>query len=150
MEGEAIKALARFGPEWVMGGLILLGLFILGKQFLEELKTQNRRKADLAEKESDRRAEIELKREERKREELAERTERDRERSKMEGSIAVQMERSNSLIDGMKTLMESVLASNEALHNDFITSRERSQGMADDLTHVRDRVDLLYEKESSR
>lgn len=150
MESEAIRALARFGPEWVIGGLILVGMFVLGKQFLDEYKLQNKRKADLAEKESERQAEIELSRENRKREELAERTKRDRERSEMEGRIAAQMERSNSLMDGMKTLMESVLASNEALHTDFVTSRERSQGMADDLTHVRDRVDLLYEKESSR
>ena len=45
----------------------------------------------------------------------------------MEGRIAAQMDRSNTLMEGMKTLMESVLASNEALHADFMTSRERSQ-----------------------
>lgn len=156
METELIKALARFGPEWVVGGLGLLCAFVLGKHFLEELKEQNRRKLDLSEKEADLRAEIERQREQRKQAEQDERARRDRERSEMEGRIAAQMERSNTLMDGMKALMESVLASNEAvrtsnetLHSDFLISRERSQDMAEDVTHIRDRVDLLYDKESN-
>ena len=68
----------------------------------------------------------------------------------MEGRIAAQMERSNALMEGMKTLMESVVASNEVLHNDLANSQARSQGMAEKVDHICDRVDLIYSKESGR
>ncbi len=109
-----------------------------GKQFLEEFKAQNERKAN-----------IDMKREERKQDEVNERAQRDRERSQMEGRIAAQMERSNTLIEGMKTLMESVVTSNEVLHADLVNSQARSQGMAAQVEHIRDRVDLLYDKETN-
>mgnify|MGYP000517674144 CR=1 FL=1 len=64
--------------------------------------------------------------------------------------IAAQMERSNTLIEGMKTLMESVVASNDVLHADLVHSQARSQGMAEKVDHICDRVDLIYSKESDR
>ena len=127
---EVLQLFAPYGPGTLFGALLLLVVFYFGKQWIEEYKKQNERKAELDRKQS----------------EVNERAQRDRERSEMEGRIAAQMDRSNTLMEGMKTLMESVLASNEALHSDFMTSRERSQGMADDITHVRDRVDMLYDK----
>lgn len=132
---EVLQLFAPYGPGTLFGALLLLVVFYFGKQWIEEYKKQNERKAELDQK-----------REDRKQSEVNERAQRDRERSEMEGRIAAQMDRSNTLMEGMKTLMESVLASNEALHSDFMTSRERSQGMADDITHVRDRVDMLYDK----
>lgn len=117
----------------------MLVAFHFGRQFLDEYKAQNERKAN-----------IDLKREERKQAEVDERAQRDRERSQMEGRIAAQMERSNTLIEGMKTLMESVVTSNEVLHNDLAHSQARSQGMAEQVNHIRDRVDLLYDKETGR
>lgn len=132
---EVLQLFAPYGPGTLFGALLLLVVFYFGKQWIEEYKKQNERKAALDQK-----------REDRKQSEVNERAQRDRERSEMEGRIAAQMDRSNTLMEGMKTLMESVLASNEALHADFMTSHERSQGMADDLTHVRDRVDMLYDK----
>ena len=68
----------------------------------------------------------------------------------MEGRIAAQMERSNSLMEAMKTLMESVVASNDVLHADLVNSQSRSQGMAQKVDHICDRVDLLYDKETGR
>lgn len=132
---EVLQLFAPYGPGTLFGALLLLVVFYFGKQWIEEYKKQNERKAELDQK-----------REDRKQSEVNERAQRDREHSEMEGRIAAQMDRSNTLMEGMKTLMESVLASNEALHADFMTSRERSQGMADDITHVRDRVDMLYDK----
>lgn len=132
---EVLQLFAPYGPGTLFGALLLLVVFYFGKQWIEEYKKQNERKAELDQK-----------REDRKQSEVNERAQRDRERSEMEGRIAAQMDLSNTLMEGMKTLMESVLASNEALHADFMTSRERSQGMADDITHVRDRVDMLYDK----
>lgn len=105
----------------------------------EEYKRQNQRKGEL-----------DLKREERKQAEVDERAQRDRERSQMEGRIAAQMERSNTLIEGMKTLMESVVASNDVLHADLVNSQARSQGMAEKVDHIYDRVDLMYNKETGR
>ena len=70
-------------------------------------------------------------------------------RKQMEGRIAAQMERSNSLMEAMKTLMESVATSNEVLHADLANSQARSQGMAAKVDHICDRVDLLYDKEAS-
>lgn len=135
---EVLELFAPYGPGWLTGVLLALIAFYFGKQFLEELKAQNKRKG-----------EIDLKREERKQAEVDERAQRDRERSQMEGRIAAQMERSNALMEAMKTLMESVVASNEVLHSDLANSQARSQGMAVKVDHVCDRVDLLYDKEAS-
>lgn len=136
---EALKLFAPYGPGWLGGVLLALIAFYFGKQFLEEYKRQNERKG-----------EIDLKREERKQDEVNERAQRDRERSEMEGRIAAQMERSNSLMEAMKTLMESVVTSNEVLHADLVHSQTRSQGMAQKVDHICDRVDLIYNKESDR
>ena len=136
---EVLKLFAPYGPGWLGGAALALIAFYFGRQFLDEYKRQNERKAN-----------IDLKREERKQAEVDERAQRDRERSEMEGRIAAQMERSNTLIEGMKTLMESVIASNEVLHNDITNSQARSQGMAQKVDHICDRVDLLYDKEAGR
>ena len=136
---EVLKLFAPYGPGWLGGVLLALIAFYFGKQFLEEYKRQNERKG-----------EIDLKREERKQNEVKERAQRDRERSEMEGRIAAQMERSNSLMEAMKTLMESVVTSNEVLHADLANSQARSQGMAEKVDHICDRVDLIYSKESDR
>lgn len=136
---EVLKLFAPYGPAWLGGVLLTLVAFYFGKQFLEEYRRQNQRKGEL-----------DLKREERKQAEVDERAQRDRERSQMEGRIAAQLERSNSLMEAMKTLMESVVASNEVLHNDLAHSQARSQGMAQKVDHICDRVDLIYSKESDR
>lgn len=136
---EVLKLFAPYGPAWLGGVLLTLVAFYFGKQFLEEYKRQNQLKGEL-----------DLKREERKQAEVDERAQRDRERSQMEGRIAAQMERSNSLMEAMKTLMESVVASNDVLHNDLVHSQARSQDMAEQVSHIRDRVDLLYDKETGR
>lgn len=133
---DVLEIFAPYGPGSLFGALLVLVVLYFGKQFLEEFKAQNERKAN-----------IDLKREERKQDEVNERAQRDRERSQMEGRIAAQMERSNTLIEGMKTLMESVVTSNEVLHADLVNSQARSQGMAAQVEHIRDRVDLLYDKE---
>lgn len=135
---EVLELFAPYGPGWLTGVLLALIAFYFGKQFLEEFKAQNKRKG-----------EIDLKREERKQAEVDERAQRDRERSQMEGRIAAQMERSNTLMEAMKTLMESVVASNEVLHSDLANSQQRSQGMAAKVDHICDRVDLLYDKETN-
>lgn len=135
---EVLELFAPYGPWWLGGVLLALIAFYFGKQFLEEFKAQNKRKG-----------EIDLKREERKQAEMDECAQRDRERSQMEGRIAAQMERSNALMEAMKTLMESVATSNEVLHADLANSQARSQGMAAKVDHICDRVDLLYDKEAS-
>ena len=136
---DVLEIFAPYGPGSLFGALLVLVVLYFGKQFLEEFKAQNERKAN-----------IDLKREERKQDEVNERAQRDRERSQMEGRIAAQMERSNTLIEGMKTLMESVVASNDVLHADLVHSQARSQGMAEKVDHIYDRVDLMYNKETSR
>lgn len=136
---EVLKLFAPYGPGWLGGAALVLIAFYFGRQFLDEYKVQNERKAN-----------IDLKREKRKQAEVDERAQRDRERSQMEGRIAAQMERSNSLMEAMKTLMESVVASNDVLHADLTQSQTRSQGMAQKVDHICDRVDLMYDKETSR
>lgn len=136
---EVLKLFVPYGPAWLGGVLLALVAVYFGRQFLEEYKRQNQRKGEL-----------DLKREERKQAEVDERAQRDRERSQMEGRIAAQMERSNTLIEGMKTLMESVVASNDVLHADLVHSKARSQGMAEKVDHIYDRVDLMYNKETGR
>lgn len=136
---EVLKLFAPYGPGWLGGAALVLIAFYFGRQFLDEYKVQNERKAN-----------IDLKREERKQAEVDERAQRDRERSQMEGRIAAQMERSNSLMEAMKTLMESVVASNDVLHADLVHSQTRSQGMAQKVDHICDRVDLIYSKKYDR
>ena len=136
---EVLKLFAPYGPGWLGGAALALIAFYFGRQFLDEYKRQNESKAN-----------IDLKREERKQAEVDERAQRDRERSQMEGRIAAQMERSNTLIEGMKTLMESVVTSNEVLHADLAHSQARSQGMAEKVDHICDRVDLIYSRASDR
>ncbi len=136
---EVLKLFAPYGPGWLGGAALILIAFHFGNQFLSEYKLQNERKASL-----------DIKREERKQAEVDERAQRDRERSQMEGRIAVQMERSNALMEAMKTLMESVVASNEVLHSDLTHSQARSQGMAEKVDHICDRVDLIYSRESDK
>lgn len=136
---EVLKLFAPYGPGWLGGAALALIAFYFGRQFLDEYKRQNERKAN-----------IDIKREERKQAEVDERAQRDRERSQMEGRIAAQMERSNTLIEGMKTLMESVVTSNEVLHADLAHSQARSQGMAEKVDHICDRVDLIYSRASDR
>lgn len=136
---EVLKLFVPYGPGWLGGAALVLIAAYFGRQFLDEYKRQNQRKGEL-----------DLKREERKQAEVDERAQRDRERSQMEGRIAAQMERSNTLIEGMKTLMESVVASNDVLHADLVHSQTRSQGMAQKVDHICDRVDLIYSKESDR
>ena len=136
---EVLELFAPYGPGWLGGAALALIAFYFGRQFLDEYKRQNERKAN-----------IDLKREERKQAEVDERAQRDRERSQMEGRIAAQMERSNTLIEGMKTLMESVVTSNEVLHADLAHSQARSQGMAEKVDHICDRVDLIYSRASDR
>lgn len=135
---DVLEIFAPYGPGSLFGALLVLVALHFGRQYLEEFKAQNERKAN-----------IDMKREERKQDEVNERAQRDRERSQMEGRIAAQMERSNTLIEGMKTLMESVVTSNEVLHADLANSQARSQGMAAQVEHIRDRVDLLYDKENN-
>ena len=117
---EVLKLFAPYGPGWLGGAALVLIAFYFGRQFLDEYKVQNERKAN-----------IDLKREERK-------------------QAAAQMERSNSLMEAMKTLMESVVASNDVLHADLVHSQARSQGMAEKVDHICDRVDLMYNKDTSR
>lgn len=136
---EVLKLFVPYGPAWLGGVLLALISVYFGRQFLAEYRLQNERKANL-----------DLKREERKQAEADERAQRDREHSQMEGRIAAQMERSNTMIEGMKTLMESVVASNDVLHADLVHSQARSQGMAEKVDHICDRVDLIYSKESDR
>lgn len=136
---EVLKLFAPYGPGWLGGAALVSIAVYFGRQFLDEYKRQNQRKGEL-----------DLKREARKQAEVDERAQRDRERSQMEGRIAAQMERSNSLMEAMKTLMESVVASNDVLHADLVNSQSRSQGMAQKVDHICDRVDLLYDKETGR
>jgi hypothetical protein len=136
---EVLKLFPPYAPASLGGVLLTRVAFYFGRQFIEENKRQNQRKGEL-----------DLKREERKQAEVDERAQRDRERSQMEGRIAAQMERSNTLIEGMKTLMESVVASNDVLHTDLVHSQARSQGMAEKVDHIYDRVDLMYNKETGR
>lgn len=134
METELIKAIAPFGPEWLVGAAFLGIVFYFGREWLLEVKEQNKRGAEL-----------DLKREERKNQEMLERIKRDRERAVMEGQMVTEMGRSNDLLADVKVVMETIVTSNEILHSDLAASKARSQGMAEKVDHVVDRVDLMYE-----
>lgn len=143
---EIINHAARFGPEWFFAILVAVGLWFFAKQLLDEFRLNNERKTELESRRDERQAELDAQREARKREELNERAQRDRERSVMEGRIAAQMERSNNISESLQASVESLRASNEALHSEIKESRVHSHDMASKVDHIYDRVDLLYEK----
>lgn len=64
---DVLEIFAPYGPGSLFGALLVLVVLYFGKQFLEEFKAQNERKAN-----------IDLKREERKQDEVNERAQRDR------------------------------------------------------------------------
>ena len=135
---DVLEIFAPYGPGSLFGALLVLVVLYFGKQFLEEFKAQNERKAN-----------IDLKREERKQDEVNERAQRDRERSQMEGRIAAQMERSNALMEAHEGA--------HGVRRDLQRGAARrpgeqpgaQPGMAAKVDHIADRVDLLY-KESAR
>lgn len=134
-----VSEFAAFGPQWLLAGALIAVAAWIAKTWLDEVRAQNVRHAEL-----------EAKREERKVEESAERARRDRERSEMEGRIAAQMEQSNHLMEALQKLMETVVTSNELLHSDLVRSQERSQEMGRKVDHIKDRVDLIYDERSSQ
>lgn len=149
--GESIiDHAAMFGPEWLMGFVVLIGFGIIAKQLLDEYKRQNDRKAEQEERDRSRQAELDMKREERKREELNERATRDRERSVMEGRIAAQMERSNNIQEVLQASMAALRTATEALYNDIVESRGHSMEMSAKVDHIYDRVDLMYERNNGK
>lgn len=135
---EIAALFAPYGPVWIIGALLLVGAGYFAKQMLTEYRKQN-----------ERRSELDLKREERKAREVDERAQRDRERSEMEGRIAEQMARSNMTMEALEKLMESVVTSNEILHEDLVRSQSGSHDMAAKVDHIKDRVDLLYIREGN-
>ena len=137
MGESVIDHAAAFGPEWFLMTVVTVGLGIFAKLLLDEFRRNNERKAEL-----------ESQREARKRDELNERAKRDRERSVMEGRIAAQMERSNNISESLQATVESLRASNDALHSEIKESRAHSHDMASKVNHIYDRVDLIYEKEN--
>lgn len=147
--GESIvNYAAAFGPEWFLVTIVTVGLGIFAKLLLDEFRRNNERKAELESKRDERQADLESQREARKRDELNERAKRDRERSVMEGRIAAQMERSNNISESLQASVESLRASNDALHSEIKESRVHSHDMASKVDHIYDRVDLIYDKEN--
>lgn len=148
MGESVIDHAAAFGPEWFLMTVVTVGLGIFAKLLLDEFRRNNDRKAELESKRDDRQAELESQREARKRDELNERAKRDRERSVMEGRIAAQMERSNNISESLQASVESLRASNDALHSEIKESRVHSHDMANKVDHIYNRVDLIYDKEN--
>ena len=148
MGESVIDHAAAFGPEWFFMTVVTVGLGIFAKLLLDEFRRNNERKAELESKRDERQAELESQREARKRDELNERAKRDRERSVMEGRIAAQMERSNNISESLQAAVESLRASNDALHSEIKESRAHSHDMASKVDHIYDRVDLIYDKEN--
>ena len=57
------------------------------------------------------------------------------------------MHESNALMGALKTLMEQVVVSNEALHNDLKLSQSGSHQLQQDMKEVKQQVNFLYAKE---
>ena len=149
---DVLALFAPFGFDALLGALVLVGVALACYKFadkvFDEWQANNERKAGLAKAQAEHQAELEDRREARKQAEVEERAARDRERGAMEGRIAAQIERSNALMDAMRALMESVVASNEVLHADLTRSQSRSADMAQKVDRMDDRVDMILEKVS--
>lgn len=134
-----IDGLTTANAPWVLAGaVLLLALAALCLFMWRWLKVRERQ--------IDHQMRIDEAREARKLAEEQSREQRDRERSEMEGRWVEQIERNNVLIEGIRALMEAMRASNDALHADFAESRKRSGEMGENISHIRDRVDLMYER----
>ena len=135
MEGLLTHA-AEFGPLWLLVFAVIVLIWHFGGKLLEVFSAK-----------VDAQARIEAKREDRKQEEAQGRIEHDREMAEIKGQMVEQMSRSNALMESLKTLMESVVASNEVLHEDLKASQAGSRQMQSDMRDVKQKVDLIYAKE---
>ena len=135
MEG-LLTAAAEFGPLWLLVFAAVFLLWHFGTKLMEvyasKVEAQIKNEAE---------------REKRKREEAQARIEHDREMAEIKGQMAEQMHEANVLMSALKTLMESVVASNEVLHEDLKASQAGSQQMQSDMKDVKQKVDLIYAKE---
>lgn len=135
MDQLIVKA-AEFGPLW----LLVFALIVLAWHFGGRLIEVYAAKVEAS-------SAIEAKREDRKQEETQARIEHDREMAEIKGQMVEQMNRSNNLMETIKPLMESVVASNNVLHDDLKTSQAGSRQMQSDMRDVKQKVDLIYAKE---
>ncbi len=133
---DLLSLAAEFGPMWLLVFAVIFLVWHFGGKLIEifaakvEAQTTN-----------------ENKREERKQDEKNARIKHDREMAEIKGQMVGQMERSNNLMESLKTLMESVVTSNEVLHEDLKASQAGSRQMQSDMRDVKQKVDLIYAKE---
>lgn len=135
MEG-LVSIVAQFGPLWALVFVLAFLLWHFGSKWFDMLA---------ASKEGH--AEIEAKREERKRQEMTARIEHDREMAEIKGQMATTMQESNTPMAALKALMESVVTSNQVLHDDLQASKAGSLQMQSDMKDVKQKVDIIYAKE---
>lgn len=131
-----ITAAAEFGPMWLFVFVILILIWHFGGKLLEVFAAKV--DADTAN---------EAKREERKQVEMQARIEHDREMAEIKGQMATVMQEANVLMAGVKSVMESVVQSNQVLHDDLKASQAGSRQMQSDMRDVKQKVDLIYAKE---
>lgn len=133
---QLIEKAAEFGPLWLLVFVLCVLVWHFGGKLIEVYAA----KVEASSK-------IEAQREERKQEETQARIEHDREMAEIKGQMVEQMSRSNNLMETIKPLMESLVASNEVLHEDLKASQAGSRQMQSDMKDVKQKVDLIYAKE---
>lgn len=134
---DAILAHAyEFGPLWMMVFLIAFLLWYFGNKLM-----------DVYSQKTEAQIELEKVREERKREELMASIEHDRKTAETNGQMVASMRDSNTLMSAIKTLMESLIASNGVIHQDLKASQTGSKQMQSDMQEVKQKVDFIYRKE---
>lgn len=157
MEGAAtefIHSAAGFGPEWFLGLIVVAVVALFAFLFLRQYEKRTEQRFQLEKQQAEAQQKLEEKREERKQQEADDRIEHDHEMAEIKGQMVEAIRENNVLMAGMKTLMESVVASNEsvvasnkALHEDFRRSQAGSQQMQSDMKDVKQKVDIIYAKE---
>lgn len=151
---EYIRTASGYGPEWFFGLSLLAIVAVLGVWGMKILSKRMERQLDIEEQRLLKQQEIEQKREARKQEETQARIQHDREMAEIKGQMVEAIhesnsntEKSNALMESLKVLMESVVSSNNVLHEDIKASQAGSRQMQGDMKDVKNKVDLIYAKE---
>lgn len=126
----------EFGPLWLLVFAVVFLLWHFGTKYMEIYSSKTQAQTEL-----------DAKREDRKQEELNANIEHDREMAEIKGQMVEAMRENNLLMDALKTLMESLVTSNNVLHEDLKASQAGSRQMQSDMREVKQKVDVIYEKE---
>lgn len=113
--------IAEFGPGWLCVAASLVIVWLLSKKLLGIYDDTRRERID-----------------------------NDREIIRISGQMVEQMDRSNDVIEAVEHQMSVMNETNAQLVKELLHSKHRNERIDDDIRIMKDRIDLMYEREIKR